>query len=61
MTQVTQVALVQSKQAMWDFDPTLATNRLAAGGLDVIAMIRTLAIKVCILCALCAALTTDVY
>ncbi|OJT06528.1 Zinc finger BED domain-containing protein RICESLEEPER 2 [Trametes pubescens] len=46
MTQVTQVALVQSKQAMWDFDPTLATNRLAAGGLDVIAMIRTLAIKI---------------
>lgn len=46
MTQVTQVALVESKQAMWDYDPTLVENRVMTGGLDVIATIRTLAIKV---------------
>ncbi|OJT02272.1 Zinc finger BED domain-containing protein RICESLEEPER 2 [Trametes pubescens] len=46
MTQITQVALVESKQAMWEYDPTLTENRVATGGLDVIAIIRTLAIKI---------------
>nr|VWO96606.1 C2H2-type domain-containing protein [Ganoderma boninense] len=46
MTAVTQVGLVESKQAMWDYDPKAPENRVLAGGLDVIAAIRTLAIKI---------------
>ena len=45
MTIVTQTALVESKQAIWEYDP-LALNSAVVGGLDVIAIIRTLAIKV---------------
>ncbi|KAI1795272.1 hypothetical protein LXA43DRAFT_882191, partial [Ganoderma leucocontextum] len=47
MTAVTQVGLVESKQAMWEYDPKALENRVLCGGLDVIAAIRTLAIKVC--------------
>ncbi len=46
MSAVTQIAVVESKQAIWDYDPQLPQNRIAAGGLDVIAIIRTLAVKV---------------
>lgn len=46
MREVTQIAVVESKQAIWDYDPQLPENRLAVGGLDVIASIRTLAVKV---------------
>lgn len=46
MADVTKVALVESKQAIWEYDPMLAENRASSGGLDVIAIIRTLAIKV---------------
>lgn len=46
MTEVTQVGIIESKQAIWDYDPTLEENRVVSGGLDVIAVIRTLAIKV---------------
>ena len=46
MKAVTQVGLVESKQAMWDYDPKAAENRVLSGGLDVIAAIRTLSIKV---------------
>lgn len=46
MTDVTQVGVIESKQAIWDYDPTLEENRVVSGGLDVIAVIRTLAIKV---------------
>ena len=43
---VTQVGLVESKQAMWDYDPKATENCVLLGGLDVIAAICTLAIKV---------------
>lgn len=46
MKAVTQVGLVESKQAMWEYDPKASENRVLCGGLDVIAAIRTLAIKV---------------
>ena len=46
MKAVTQVGLVESKQAMWDYDPNAVENRVLSGGLDVIAAIRTLSIKV---------------
>ncbi|KAL1947386.1 hypothetical protein VTO73DRAFT_14347 [Trametes versicolor] len=46
MKEVTQIAVVESKQAIWEYDPQLLENRIAAGGLDVIAIIRTLAVKI---------------
>ncbi len=46
MREVTQIAVVESKQAIWEYDPQLPENRIAAAGLDVIAIIRTLAVKV---------------
>lgn len=45
MSKVTQTAIVESKQAIWDYDPQDPSNRVE-GGLDVIAIIRTLAVKV---------------
>ena len=46
MKVVMQVGLIESKQAMWDYDPKAAENHVFSGGLDVIAAICTLAIKV---------------
>ena len=46
MSEITQLAVVETKQAIWDFDPSLPENRLVIGGLDVIATIRTLVVKV---------------
>ena len=46
MTAVTQVGLVESKQAMWEYDPKVNENRVLCGGLDVITAIWTLTIKV---------------
>ncbi len=45
MSEVTQVGLVASKQAIWDYDPE-AVESAINGGLDAIAVIRTLAVKV---------------
>lgn len=45
MSVVTQIALVESKQAIWDYNP-LSQGSAVVGGLDVIAIIRTLVIKV---------------
>ena len=48
MSKITQLAVVETKQAIWDFDPSLPENQLVIGGLDVIATIRTLVVKVCL-------------
>ena len=45
MGKVTQVAVAESRQAIWDYDP-LAPGSAVIGGLDVIAVVRTLAVKV---------------
>ena len=42
MSEVTKVGIIENKQAIWDYDPTLPENRIVCGGLDVIAVIRTL-------------------
>jgi hypothetical protein len=46
MAHITNIAAVENKTAIWEFNPALAKNRIASGGLDVIAALRTLAIKV---------------
>jgi len=46
MSNVTKIAAVENATAIWEYDPTLENNRVLGGSLDVIAAIRTLAIKV---------------
>ncbi len=61
MSAVTQIAVIETKQAIWDYDPTLEQNRVTLGGLDVIAIIRTLAVKVRFLFFPCSlSLTTHI-
>jgi hypothetical protein len=46
MGHITKIAAVETSTAIWEYDPSLAGNRVLGGSLDVIAAIRTLAIKV---------------
>ena len=46
MGHITKIAAVENATAIWEYDPTQADNRVLGGSLDVIAAIRTLAIKV---------------
>jgi hypothetical protein len=44
---VTKIAHVETTSAIWEFDPTLPENKvLSSSSLDVVATIRTLAIKI---------------
>jgi hypothetical protein len=47
MSHITKFAVIETTNAIWEYDPSLPDNRVLGGGLDVIATIRTLAIKVC--------------
>jgi hypothetical protein len=47
MKHITKIAVVENATAIWEYDPSLDDNRVLGGSLDVIAAIRTLAIKVC--------------
>jgi hypothetical protein len=46
MSHITKLAVIETTNAIWEYDPSDADNRVLGGGLDVIATIRTLAIKV---------------
>ena len=46
MAQITKLAAIENATAIWEYDPTKADNCVLGGSLDVIAAIRTLAIKV---------------
>jgi len=48
MDHITKIAAIETATAIWEYDPSLSDNRVLNGSLDVIAAIRTLAIKVCI-------------
>jgi hypothetical protein len=47
MSHITKIAAVENATAIWEYDPSLPGNRVLGGSLDVIASIRTIAIKVC--------------
>jgi hypothetical protein len=49
MSHITKIAAVENATAIWEYDPTRNDNRVLGGSLDVIAAIRTLAIKVSLL------------
>lgn len=46
MKLVTHIGIAENKQLMWEFDPRVPGNKVLNGKLDVIAAIRTLAVKV---------------
>ena len=46
MSHITKLAAIETTAAIWEYDPSEPNNRVLGGGLDVIATIRTLAIKV---------------
>jgi hypothetical protein len=48
MAHITKITAVETATAIWEFDPKLPANRVLSGSLDVIAAVRTLAIKVSI-------------
>jgi hypothetical protein len=46
MAHITKIAAVEMATAIWEYDPEMPANRVFSRSLDVIATIRTLAIKV---------------
>ena len=46
MKHIMKIAVVKNATAIWEYDPSRDDNRVLGGSLDVIAAIRTLAIKV---------------
>ena len=46
MSVVTKLAHVETTTTIWEFDPTLSQNQVLGNTVDVIAVIRTLAIKI---------------
>ncbi|KAF5374133.1 hypothetical protein D9615_008888 [Tricholomella constricta] len=46
MSHITKIAAVETTSAIWDYDPSDSDNTVLGGSLDVIAAIRTLAIKI---------------
>jgi hypothetical protein len=45
MSHIMKIAVVESSNAIWEYDPSTPGNRVLSGSLDVISAIRTLAIK----------------
>jgi hypothetical protein len=46
MSHITKVAAIETSNAIWEYDPLLADNRVLGGSLDVISATQTLAVKV---------------
>jgi hypothetical protein len=46
MSHITKISALENSTAIWEYDPNLSDNRVLGGSLDVIASIRTIAIKV---------------
>jgi hypothetical protein len=47
MSHITKLAAIETTTAIWEYDPSEPNNSVLGGGLDVVATIHTLAIKVC--------------
>jgi hypothetical protein len=53
MSMITRIANVETSTAIWEFDPTDPNNRVLGNSLDVVAAVRTIAIKVRSLLYIC--------
>ena len=47
MGHITKIAAIENQTAIWECNPDLPNNRVLGGSLNVIAAVRTVAIKVC--------------
>jgi hypothetical protein len=47
MGHITKIAVIKNTNVIWEYDLSLPDNHILGGSLDVIAVIRTLAVKVC--------------
>jgi hypothetical protein len=47
MAHIMKLAVIETMNAIWDYDPSEPDNCVLGSGLDIIATIWTLAIKVC--------------
>lgn len=61
MGHITKIAAVENATAIWEYDPDLDGNRVLGGSLDVIAAVRTIAIKVSFLFCLYLLAETHLY
>ncbi|KAF8675642.1 hypothetical protein AX14_005053, partial [Amanita brunnescens Koide BX004] len=46
MSHITKISAVETASAIWEYDPDLANNCVLGGSLNVISVIRTLAVKI---------------
>lgn len=46
MSAITKTAVAETTTAVWEYDPSLPANRQTNNSLDVVAAIRTLAVKI---------------
>ena len=46
MGHITKIGAVETTAAIWEYDPQLPNNRVLGGSLDMISVIRTLAVKI---------------
>ncbi|KAG9307885.1 hypothetical protein JVU11DRAFT_13043, partial [Chiua virens] len=46
MSHITKISAVKMTTAIWEFNPSLDSNRILDDSLDVVSMIRTLSIKI---------------
>ena len=46
MNIVTKIAAVKTSNAMWEYDPNDPSNNVVGGGMDIMAAIQMIAIKV---------------
>jgi hypothetical protein len=51
MSHITKIAAIETATAIWEYDPLLPGNHILEGLLDVIASVRTIAIKVPLDCS----------
>ena len=47
MGHITKIAIIENSNAIWEYDLGLPDNHVLGGSLDVVAVLRTLVIKVC--------------
>lgn len=52
MSVITKIAVVETTTSIWEYDPSQLDNRMVGDSLDVVATIRTLAIKVRCACSI---------
>ena len=48
MGEITKISAVATATAIWEYDPELTDNHIINDAIDVVAVVHTLAVKVCL-------------